>query len=199
MRLIPSLVFSLALAVGPAAAAPKVGDAAPAFSATDSNGKAVQLADFKGRYVVLEWTNAECPFVRKHYGSGNMQATQKEALAQGAVWLSVISSAPGKQGHASGDQANTLSRERKATPTHVLLDEKGELGRLYDAKTTPHLFIVSKDGQLIYAGGIDSVASSDPADIPGATNYVKAALSESAAGKPVSHAVTKPYGCSIKY
>lgn len=199
MRLIPSLFFSLALAAGSAAAAPKVGEAAPAFSAIDSNGKAVALADFKGKYVVLEWTNAECPFVRKHYGSGNMQATQKEALAQGAVWLSVISSAPGKQGHASGEQANTLSRERKATPTHVLLDEKGDLGRLYDAKTTPHLFIVGKDGRLIYAGGIDSIASSDPADIPGATNYVKAALSESIAGKPVSQAATKPYGCSIKY
>lgn len=199
MRLMSALYFGLALASGSAAAAPQVGDPAPAFSATDSNGRTVKLADFQGRYVVLEWTNAGCPFVRKHYDSGNMQATQKEAVAQGAVWLSVISSAPGKQGHVSGEQANALSRERKATPTHVLLDEKGELGRLYDAKTTPHLFMVGKDGKLIYAGGIDDVASADPADIAGATNYVQLALSESLAGKPLSHAVTRPYGCSIKY
>lgn len=199
MRLLPALSLALFSCVAVASAAPKVGEPAPVFSAADSNGKTVQLSDFKGKYVVLEWTNDHCPFVKKHYGSGNMQATQKDAVAQGAVWLSVISSRPGAQGHVDGKRANALTTERGAAPTHVLLDEKGDLGRLYEAKTTPHLFLLDKDGKLIYAGAIDSVASADPADIKGASNYVKVALAEAVAGKPVSTPASKPYGCSIKY
>lgn len=181
------------------AAAVKPGEPAPAFSANDSNGKTVQLSDFKGKYVVLEWTNDGCPFVRKHYSSGNMQATQKEAIAQGAVWLSVISSAPGREGFVDGAAANKLTRDRGAAPTHVLLDPKGDLGHLYGAKTTPHMFVIDREGRLIYAGAIDSIASADADDINGATNYVKTALAESMAGKPVSHPLTHSYGCSVKY
>ena len=199
MRLLITLAAAAALAAPAVFAAPRVGEPAPAFRATDSNGKTVQLSDFKGRYVVLEWTNDGCPFVNKHYSSGNMQATQKEAVAEGAAWLTVISSAPGKQGYVDGAGANQLTRERGAAPTGVLLDPKGEIGRLYEARTTPHMFVVGKDGTLIYAGGIDSIASSDPDDIKDATNYVKVALAEAIAGKPVSHPLTRPYGCSIKY
>ncbi len=176
-------------ACGASQAAAKVGEAAPGFTATDSNGKSVSLADFKGKYVVLEWTNNECPFVQKHY-SGNMQAQQKEATAKGVIWLSVISSAPGKQGHVDGAKANELTKSRNAAPTAVLLDAKGDVGRLYGAKTTPHMFIVDPQGKLIYAGGIDSIASADTEDLPKATQYVKVALAEAMAGKPVSHATT---------
>lgn len=199
MRMLNALAPLLILVTGAALATPKVGEPAPAFSATDSNGKTVKLSDYNGKYVVLEWTNDGCPFVKKHYGSGNMQSTQKDAVAQGAVWLSVVSSAPGKQGYVDGADANRLTKDRGAAPTAVLLDPRGDLGRLYEAKTTPHLFVIDKSGKLIYAGAIDSVASSDPEDIKDSTNYVKAALAESAAGKPVSHPVTKPYGCSVKY
>jgi peroxiredoxin len=150
-RLIPILSLALCIAAPGAHAAAKVGEPAPAFSAVDSHGKNVSLGDFKGKYVVLEWTNDGCPFVKKHYGAGNMQATQKDAAAQGAVWLSVISSKPGAQGHVDGKGANKLSKDRGATPTHVLLDEKGDVGRLYDAKTTPHMFIVDPDGTLSMA------------------------------------------------
>jgi peroxiredoxin len=180
-------------------AAAKVGEPAPAFTATDSNGKAVSLADYKGKYVVLEWTNNECPFVKKHYGSGNMQAQQKEATAKDVTWLTIVSSAPGKQGHVSGAQANELTTSRGASPTAVLLDEKGTVGRLYGAKTTPHMFIIDPQGKLIYAGGIDSIQSADQDDIPKATQYVRVALGETMAGKPVSQSTSAPYGCSVKY
>lgn len=180
-------------------AAPVIGEAAPAFTAVDSNGKTVSLADYKGRHVVLEWTNDGCPFVKKHYGSGNMQGLQKEFTAQNVVWLSVISSAPGQQGYVDGAAANKLSSARGAAPTAVLLDPKGELGHLYGAKTTPHLFAIDPAGKLEYAGGIDSVASADAADIVGATPFLKIALTEALAGKPVTKPVTKPYGCSVKY
>ena len=182
-----------------AAAAPVVGEPAPAFSAIDSNGKTVSLPDFKGRYVVLEWTNDGCPFVKKHYKSGNMQSLQKEFTAQGVVWLSVISSAPGEQGYVDGAAANRLSKERGAAPTAVLLDPKGALGHLYDAKTTPNLFVVDPNGRLAYAGGIDSINSTDVDDIAKATPYLKIALREALAGKPIGTPVTKPYGCSVKY
>lgn len=199
MKLLSLLTACILLLTGTAHAAAKVGEPAPAFTGTDSNGKAVSLADFKGKLVVLEWTNDGCPFVKKHYGSGNMQGLQKEAAAKGVVWLSVISSAPGKQGHADGARANELTKSRDAAPAHVLLDETGAVGRLYEAKTTPHLFLIGKDGTLLYAGGIDSVASADPADIAGATPYLRMAIDETLAGKPVSQPVTRPYGCSIKY
>lgn len=185
--------------VSAAYATAKVGEPAPNFTAVDSNGKSRQLSEFKGKTVVLEWTNDGCPFVKKHYGSDNMQSLQKLATADGAVWLTIISSAPGKQGAVDGAGANKLTASRGAAPTAVLLDPKGEVGQLYDAKTTPHMYIVDAGGKLVYAGGIDDTPSADPDDIATSKNYVKVALAEIKAGKPVSEAVTKPYGCSVKY
>lgn len=190
---------SLILGAGAAVAEPKVGEAAPAFTAVDSNGAKVSLADFKGKYVVLEWTNADCPFVKKHYGSGNMQALQKQAKELGVVWLSVNSSAPGKQGHVDGATANRLTQDRGAAPAHVLLDEQGALGHLYDARTTPHMFLIDKEGKLIYMGGIDSTASAEQADIKDAKPFLKLAMEAALAGKPIADNNTRPYGCSVKY
>ena len=187
------------LVAGAAQAAAKVGEPAPAFTLPGSDGAPHALADYKGKYVVLEWTNHECPFVKKHYSSGNMQSTQKELTGKGAVWLSVISSAPGKQGHVDAAGASTLTKSRGAAPTAVLLDPSGDVGHKYEAKTTPHMYIVGPDGKLIYMGGIDSIPSSDAGDIAQATPYVKVALAEAMGGKPVTHATTKPYGCSVKY
>lgn len=198
MRLSSLLACSLALMSVAATAAPKVGQPAPDFSAVDSKGKTVKLTDYAGKFVVLEWTNDGCPFVKKHY-NGNMQSLQKEAAAKDAVWLTVISSAPGKQGHVDGAGADKLTRERNAAPAAVLLDESGAVGRAYDAKTTPHMFIVDPKGTLIYAGGIDSIPSADPADIAQAKPYVKLALAQAMAGQAVAEPVTKPYGCSVKY
>ena len=186
-------------ASGAAQAVADVGAAAPDFSLPDSNGASRSLSDFEGRYVVLEWTNDGCPFVRKHYGSGNMQSLQKEYTAKDVAWLSIISSAPGEQGHVSGAEANALTAERDAAPTAVLLDPSGDVGREYGAKTTPHMYIIDPKGTLIYAGGIDSIPSANPQDIEKATPYVKLALDEAMAGKPVSQAQTRPYGCSVKY
>jgi peroxiredoxin len=180
-------------------AAPEIGKPAPDFSATDSNGKTVRLSDFKGKTVVLEWTNDGCPYVQKHYSSNNMQSLQKEETAKGIVWLTLISSAPGEQGYATGDEANKLTASRGAAPTAVLLDSEGKVGRLYSARTTPHMFVVTPDGTLAYMGGIDNKPTANPADIATAKNYVRAALDSLAAGKPVADAVTRPYGCSVKY
>ena len=176
-----------------------IGKAAPDFSGVDSNGNKHSLSDFKGKTVVLEWTNHDCPYVKKHYNSGNMQQLQKKATAGGIVWLSIISSKPGKQGHVSGKQANELTRSRNAAPTAVILDETSEIGRLYGAKTTPHMYIIDKTGQLVYMGGVDSIPSSNEDDIAGAKKYVTAALDAMAAGKPIKDSVTRPYGCSVKY
>ncbi len=180
-------------------AAPEVGKPAPEFSAVDSNGKTVKLSDFHGKTVVLEWTNDGCPYVKKHYGSGNMQSLQKDAAAKGIVWLTIVSSAPGKQGYVDGAGANGLTKSRGAAPAAVLLDPDGAVGHLYDARTTPHMFIADAAGTLVYMGGIDDKATTEVADIQGARNYVRAALDEIAAGKPVAEAVTRPYGCSVKY
>ena len=199
MKLKATLFASLILVAAATQAAPKVGEPAPAFTLNGADGKAYSLADYKGKYVVIEWTNHECPFVKKHYKSGNMQAQQKELTGKGAAWLTVISSAPGKQGHVDAAQARELTKSRGAAPTAVLFDPKGEVGRKYEARTTPHMYVVAPDGTLIYMGGIDSVPSSDTDDIPQATQYVKVALAEAMAGKPVSSASTKPYGCSVKY
>jgi peroxiredoxin len=176
-----------------------VNQPAPDFTAVDSNGKEHRLSDFKGKTVVLEWTNHDCPYVRKHYDSGNMQALQKTATGKGIVWLSIISSAPGKQGHVSGAEANRLTSSRNAAPTAVLLDESGEIGRLYGAKTTPHMYIINEGGELVYMGGIDSIPSTDTNDIARATNYVDVALNALSSGQPIEDAVTRPYGCSVKY
>lgn len=194
-----ALVATASLLALTAQAAVKVGEPAPNFSLPGDDGKPHTLADYKGKTVVLEWTNDGCPFVKKQYSGGNMQSLQKTYTAKDVVWLSMISSAPGKQGSVDAAGAAALSNSRGAAPTHVLLDPKGEVGRLYAAKTTPQVFIVDASGKLAYAGGIDSIASADPADIATATPYVKNALDELLAGKAVTTAVTKPYGCSIKY
>lgn len=176
-----------------------VGSAAPEFSLNSTAGKTVSLSDYKGKYVVLEWTNQGCPFVKKHYGSGNMQATQKWATDKGVVWLTIISSAPGSQGYVTATEGNALLKEKKMSSTALLMDPEGKVGHLYEAKTTPHMFIIDPKGNLIYQGGIDDKPSTNLEDIKTAKNYVKAALEESMAGKAVTNASTRPYGCSVKY
>jgi hypothetical protein len=171
---------------------------APAFSLKDADGKTRTLAEFRGKVVVLEWINEGCPYVKKHY-TGNMQATQKAALADGAVWLSVCSSAPGQQGHVDGVGAKRFIADKGAAPTAFLLDPTGVAGKAYGAKTTPHMYIVDKVGQLVYQGGIDDKPTANVADIAGATNYVKAALADLKSGRPVKVAFSKPYGCAVKY
>ena len=199
-KLAPFILLSIITAFSLTAHANvSVGKAAPDFTGVDSNGNKHSLSDFKGKTVVLEWTNHDCPYVKKHYNSGNMQTLQKQATADGVVWLSIISSRPGKQGHVSGGKANDLTRSRNAAPTAVILDETSAIGRLYAAKTTPHMYIIDTTGQLVYMGGIDSIPSSDEADIAGAKNYVRAALDAMTAGKTIEDSITRPYGCSVKY
>lgn len=181
------------------AADAKVGKPAPAFTATDSKGKELSLADFKGKIVVLEWHNKDCPYVKKHYGAGNMQKLQKTYGEKGVVWLSVISSAKGKQGYVDGPAADKDMAAAGAAPTHVVLDPESQVAKLYGAKTTPHMFVIDGDGILKYNGAIDSNSSSDPEDIAGAQNYTAAAIDAILAGKRVSKPVTRPYGCSVKY
>ena len=184
-----------------APAAPAVGASAPAFTGTTSNGETVSLADFEGKTVILEWTNDGCPFVKKHYADppSNMQSLQKSASADDIVWLSVISSREGSQGHVSPAGANELTTSRGAAPAHVILDESGDIGRLYGAKTTPHMFVITPEGELVYDGAIDSIPSARVEDIPKADNYVTAALDDLAAGKVVTTPTSKPYGCAVKY
>ena len=182
-----------------AADSPPVGSAAPEFSASDSKGKTHSLAQYKGKYVVLEWFNPECPFVKKHYGPGNMQKLQEEYTGKGVIWLSVDSSAPGKEGSLTPEQAEKKLSEWKGKQTALLLDSDGKVGKAYAAKNTPHMFVINPEGKIVYEGAIDSKATPNPDDIPSASNYVKIALDESLAGKPVSNANTKPYGCSVKY
>ena len=178
---------------------PAIGSPAPAFTLTDTKGKQHNLADFKGKYVVLEWVNLGCPFVKKHYGSGNMQQTQKKAVDKGVVWLSVCSSARGKQGHMSAADWNEEIADRNMASTAVLIDESGAVGKTYGAKTTPHMYVINPDGVLIYKGAIDDKPSTRKNSLAGARNHVLAALDESMAGKPVSTANTQPYGCTVKY
>jgi peroxiredoxin len=177
----------------------RVGERAPDFTATDSNGKVHKLSEYAGKYVVLEWHNRGCPFTAKHYNSGNMQRLQHEWTARGVIWLTVISSAPGKQGYVTAADENAFLKEANASPTAVLLDPTGALGHRYDAKTTPHMFIIDPQGTLIYNGAIDDRATTDTVDIAGSKNYVSLALGEALAGKPVSTPSTRPYGCSVKY
>ena len=192
-------VTALAVIAAPASAAPMIGQAAPNFRAADVNGKPVSLSDFSGKTVVIEWHNPGCPFVKKHYGSGNMQKAQAAAARDGAVWLTINSGAPGKQGHMSGAEAKALLASAGARPTAYLLDPNGVVGKAYEAKTTPHMYIVNKAGKLVYAGGIDDKPTANPADIAGARNHVLAALGELKAGKAVSVTTSRPYGCSVKY
>lgn len=190
-----------ALAFLPALALPSVGpgDPAPAFSLKDAEGKAHALEDYRGKTVVLEWVNYDCPFVHKHYGTGNMQALQKRWTAEGVVWLSVNSSADGKQGSFRGEELKQRMQKEKASPSAYLIDADGKVGKAYGAKTTPHLFIIGPDGALAYAGGIDDTPSTDAADVKSAVNHVEAALSELRDGKAVSTPTSRPYGCSVKY
>jgi hypothetical protein len=199
MKMPVTLLGAALLLALPIAHAAKVGEAAPAFSLTDSSGAPRALADFAGKTVVLEWTNHECPFVKKHYNAANIPGQQRMATADEVVWLVINSSAPGKQGHVDGPTANQIAAGWKAAQTHYLFDPSGEVGRAYAAKTTPHMYVVDPTGVLRYAGAIDSIPSADTGDIPEATQYVTQALTELAAGKTVSVANTQPYGCSIKY
>ena len=195
----PLLAAALLALAGAAHAAPSVGQAAPDFALKDATGKTVKLSDHRGKYVVLEWTNPGCPYVQKHYDSGNMAATQREAAAKGVVWLSLNSTHKGHPDYLEPAAVAAWQKERRGQPTALLADEEGATGKAYGARTTPHLYIVDPQGQLVYAGGIDSIPSSSPADIPKAVNYVRQGLGEALAGKPISAASTRPYGCSIKY
>ncbi|NML06473.1 redoxin domain-containing protein [Sphingomonas sp. G-3-2-10] len=180
-------------------AEPAIGAPATNFKARDANGNIVELAGFRGKTVVLEWHNPRCPFVKKHYNSGNMQKTQAAAAAQGVVWLTINSGAEGQQGHMKGPEALQFVSGAKAKPAAYLLDPAGLVGKAYGAKTTPHMYIISPAGKLVYRGGIDDKPTADTADIASARNHVSAALAEIRAGKPVSVAETRPYGCSVKY
>ncbi len=180
-------------------AAAKVGDAAPEFTAAASNGKTVRLADYRGKYVVLEWHNNGCPYVGKHYNSGNMQRLQKQWTSQGVIWFTILSSAPGKQGYMTASEENSYLTKTQAVPTAALLDPTGEIGHLYDAKTSPQMVVINPQGVVIYSGAIDDKPTTDLQDVQGATNYVSLALEQAMSGKPVQTPATRPYGCSVKY
>jgi peroxiredoxin len=190
-----------ALVVVLVAHAATVGQSAPTFNGKDSQGKMHSLAQYRGKYVVLEWTNLTCPFTKKHYDSGNMQALQQEWTAKGVVWLTVLSSSPSHadDGYLTAPQENEHIAQVHAHPTAAVLDPSGEIGRLYGAKTTPHMFVIDPAGKLIYAGAIDDKATTDTSDVKVAKNYVSAALKEAMAGQPVETASTRPYGCAVKY
>jgi hypothetical protein len=195
-----SIAFAgFVLASNVAIADPIIDQPAPAFTGKTADGGTFDLSKFKGKTVVLEWTNHECPFVKKHYESGNIPQLQKDTVAKEVVWAQIISSAPGKQGHVDGATALKLNDTRQAKPSYVVLDGEGKIGKLYGAQTTPHFFIINPQGNLVYKGGIDSIASAKKEDIATATNYVKEALAAISSGKQVAQASTKPYGCSIKY
>jgi peroxiredoxin len=196
--LAPAALVALLVAT-PALAVATVGQPAPAFTATDSNGRQVSLADYKGKTVVLEWTNPECPFVQKFYSGGDMQKLQADARKKGVVWLSVNSGAPGKQGAMTGAEANAKMRQQGANPTAYLVDSNGAVGRAYGARTTPHMFVIAPNGTVAYAGGIDNLPTANPADIARAQPLVKLALADIAAGRDVETPTSKPYGCSVKY
>ncbi len=197
--LLQATAFAVATLASPAIAGPAVDAPAPAFEGVTSDGETISLDQFKGRNVVLEWTNHGCPFVKRHYDAGAMQATQTAAKDQDFVWISVISSAPGKQGHVTPGQANELTQSRGAKPDHVVLDESGEIGRLYAAKTTPHMFVIDAAGVLRYDGAIDDKPTANHAQADGAVNYVVGAMNSVSQGLEVAEKSTKPYGCSVKY
>jgi peroxiredoxin len=192
-----AVVASLNLA--PAKAAANVGTQASDFSLVDVNGKQVSLSDYKGKWVVLEWFNHGCPYVQKHYGSGNMQSLQKDYTAKGVVWLSIVSSAPGKQGYYSAAEHKKMAAEKGTASTDILIDETGKVGKLYGAKTTPHMFVINPQGQVVYNGAIDDHPNTNREDIAVSKNYVRGALDSALAGKPVPVATSQPYGCTVKY
>jgi peroxiredoxin len=204
-RFAPALALLVSLSALPPFAAPEaraaaeIGAAAPAFSLAGADGENHSLAAEAGKVVVLEWLNHGCPFVRKHYSSGNMQALQRDYTGKGVVWFSIVSSAPGKQGHCDAEEASAQASEQKSAATAVLLDPDGTVGHAYGARTTPHLFVVAADGTVAYKGAIDDTPSADPDDVPKAHNYVRAALDALLAGATPEPASTTPYGCSVKY
>jgi peroxiredoxin len=183
----------------PSARAARVGERAPDFSVADTNGKTQKLSDYAGKFVVLEWSNRGCPYTQKHYNSGNMQRLQREWTQRGVIRLTVISSAPRKQGYVTAEEENSWLKKINGAPTAVLLDPQGTLGHLYDAKTSPQMFVINPQGTLVYDGAIDDKPATDPADIGRARNYLSQALGEAIAGKPVSTPTSRPYGCSVKY
>lgn len=197
--LLSTLAVSVLAIAAPATAKIATGSNVADMTVTDSNGITHNLSDFAGKKVVLEWTNEGCPYVKKHYTTDNMQKTQKSATADGAVWLSVISSAPGKQGFKTGPEANNWTIEQGSAVTAVVLDPKGEMGRAFAAKTTPHMYIIDESQTLVYQGAIDDNRSANPATVEGAKNYVLAAMDDLKAGKAVAESDTAPYGCSVKY
>ncbi|WBX83089.1 thioredoxin family protein [Sphingosinicella microcystinivorans] len=199
MRTAIAAFAAIAFAGTAALAAPEVGKTAPAFTAQTAAGKTVSLKDFAGKTVVLEWTNSGCPFVKKHYESGNMQKLQADAKANGVVWLTVNSSAPGKQGHVDSALAAKEMKDWTFQPTAYLLDHDGKVGKAYDARATPHMYVIDGKGVLRYAGAIDDKPTANPADIKGAKNYVTAALGDISAGRAVASPVTRAYGCTVKY
>ncbi len=198
-RLSVAAVVSAVLALTLNAWAVRVGDPAPDFTGTDSHGQTHSLAEYHGKYVVLEWTNNGCPYTRKHYDSGNMQALQKEWTARGVVWLTILSSAPGAQGYMTASEENAYLVRMHAAPSAAILDPTGAIGHEYDAKTTPDMYVIDPNGKLIYAGAIDDHPTTDVSDIRNSKNYVSAALSEAMQGQPVAVTYTRPYGCSVKY
>ena len=199
LLLFTMLVALVLCGVPPLICAAKVGEAAPDFTAMASNGKTFRLSDHRGKYVVLEWHNNGCPYVGKHYNSGNMQRLQKQWTSRGVVWFTILSSAPGKQGYVTASEENEYLAKMQAAPTAALLDPTGEIGHLYDAKTSPQMVVINPQGVVIYSGAIDDKATTDLQDVPNATNYVSLALEEAMAGKQVQTAATRPYGCSVKY
>jgi peroxiredoxin len=193
------LALTLAFTVALFAYAARVGSPAPAFTGTDTNGQTHSLSDYHGKFVVLEWTNKDCPYTEKQYNSGNMQSLQKQWTAKGVVWLTILSSAPGHQGYMTASEENGWISKVHADPTAAILDPTGAIGHAYEAKTTPHMFVIDPSGNLIYEGAIDDHPTTDLADVPASKNYVSAALTEALAGQPVAVTYTRPYGCSVKY
>jgi peroxiredoxin len=196
----PATVFALLVFASQVViSAMKVGQSAPDFTGVASNGKSYHLADYRGKFVVLEWHNNGCPYTQKHYSSGNMQNLQKEWTAKGVAWFTIISSAPGKQGYVNANDENNYMSKMGAAPTAALLDPTGTIGHLFDAKTTPQMIVIDPQGVVLYDGAIDNRPTSDLKDISGATNYVSLALGQAMSGKTVDTAATRPYGCSVKY
>jgi len=194
-----TVAFAAAFAFALTAYAARVGDPAPDFTGTDSHGQTHKLSEYRGKFVVLEWTNNGCPYTQKHYNSGNMQALQREWTAKGVIWLTILSSAPGEQGYMTAAEENAYIARVHADPTAAILDPTGMIGREYSARTTPHMFVIDPEGKLIYEGAIDDHPTTDTDDIKESKNYVSAALTEAMSGKPVAISSTRPYGCSVKY
>ncbi|HWB31953.1 MAG TPA: redoxin domain-containing protein [Acidobacteriaceae bacterium] len=200
MQRIGSVLLAGTMALGSIAAwALPHSSMAPEFKGTDSNGVTHTLSQYRGKYVVLEWANRGCPYEQKHYLSGNMEQLQRQWTAKGVVWLSIISSAPGEQGYVTASEENEYLKQMKAAPTAALLDPAGTIGHLYDARTTPHIFVIDPAGKIIYQGALDNQPTPDPASLKIADNYLNDALNAAMAGKQIPIQVTKPYGCSVKY